>query len=238
MKIKAIFIDKKTEAIGTKSYVFRPSEKFEYKAGQYAVFDLGPDDKPFAKPFSLVDPPDTGAIHITTKLTGSDYKKRLEALNKGDEIKLLGPMGHFILESEEKKKICFLSGGIGITPVKSIVESLVSTKNQPDVTLFYSNRTKEHVTFRQELDILSDKLEKFNVVYTLTDEKNSKGSNKDFETGYINTEMIKKHRVDYKECRFYISGPPGFNNAMRNMLIEDIKLREDDTVKEDFSGYQ
>jgi len=237
MNIKARLIDKKEEAINTKSYRFKPSEKFKYKPGQYAVFDLGSDGKPFAKPFSLVDPPDTGIIRITTKLTGSDYKKKLDALNEGDEVKILGPMGNFVLEDEKNEKVCFLSGGIGVTPVKSIVESLVNAETHPEITLFYSNRAKEQVTFKEEFDALSDKLEKFDVVYTLTDAKDQGVSDKDFETGYINAEMIKKNRADYKECRFYISGPPRFNDAMKNMLIGELALREDDIVTEGFLGY-
>ncbi|MBU1083750.1 MAG: oxidoreductase, partial [Candidatus Omnitrophica bacterium] len=86
MKIKARFVEKKTEVLNVNTFTFKPLEPFVYKAGQYAVFDLGKDGKPFAKPFSFIDAPGGENIRITTRMSGSNYKNALDALKPGDEV--------------------------------------------------------------------------------------------------------------------------------------------------------
>ena len=92
-------------------------------------------------------PTETGFIEFTKKLTGSDFSKILETIKPGDWAKIRYPFGEFIFEGEYKK-IAFLSGGIGITPIRSITKYVVDKKLDIDMILLYGNRTEKDIAFK------------------------------------------------------------------------------------------
>jgi predicted ferric reductase len=103
----------------------KQSSFLDYTAGQYAFFDIGGvhnDPKGPIRHFTISSSPTEDFIMITTRIRDSPYKKRLSSLEEGTIVKVRGPQGKFILHDDYSKPAVFLSGGIGVTPFRSMIK--------------------------------------------------------------------------------------------------------------------
>ena len=125
-----------------------------------------------------------------------------------------------------------LSGGIGITPLRSMIKYTNDKMLDTDIVLIYSNRHEDDIAFKQEFDELMTKNPKFNVVNTVT----KPGSSWTRITGRISADMIKQHMPDFLDRVFYISGPTKMVDSMTT-LIKEMSIPEDQIKKEFFTGY-
>src|SRR5262249_51603704 len=97
----------------------------EYTSGQYAYFDIGgvkDDPKGPIRHFTIASSPTEDFIMISTRIRDTPYKKRLSSLEEGVRVKVKGPEGRFILHEDNSKAAVFLSGGIGVTPFRSMIK--------------------------------------------------------------------------------------------------------------------
>ena len=102
-----------------KSFRFSYPSSFSYEAGQFLFATLKKGKEELKKPFTISSSPTEEFIEFTKKLTGHEFSNMLNSLQVGDYIKIDAPYGKLVLDKQQKK-ICMLSGGIGITPLRSI----------------------------------------------------------------------------------------------------------------------
>ena len=141
-------------------------------------------------------------------------------------------MGKFIFDPAHPR-IAFLSGGIGITPIRSICAYLVDSKADADMVLLYGNGTLKDIAFKDDLDAMQKRCPKLKVVHVLAKpEPEWEG-----RTGFITAQVIKEEVPDYPDRRFYVCGPPGMVAAMRKILSEELSLPKERIVSESFQGY-
>jgi ferredoxin-NADP reductase len=126
----------------------------------------------------------------------------------------------------------FLTGGIGITPFRSIALEAAHRSLPHRLHLFYSNRRPEDAAFLDELAGLEKLNPQFRFIATMT------GSTQPWsgETGYINAEMLARYIDDLKSPVYYVAGPQGLVTTMRKTLSE-AEVSEADIRAEEFSGY-
>jgi predicted ferric reductase len=105
-----------------------------------------------AHPFSLSAAPDGLALRFTVKALGDDTT-HLQTIAPGTRLSLEGPYGGFLAHLPTSRKILFITGGIGITPFRSLIEDWDHAPGT--VTLLYRNRTPEDALFHDELEELS-----------------------------------------------------------------------------------
>lgn len=140
MEYDAAYIKAFDVVPGVKSFRFARAQGFSYEAGQYVMAKIS--DKLF-RFFSISSSPtETGYIEFTTRISGSDYKNALDKMKAGDIIHINGPSGRFTYKPEYKK-IAFLSGGIGITPIMSILRYVSDKKIDADIVLLYGNKNEK-----------------------------------------------------------------------------------------------
>jgi ferredoxin-NADP reductase len=235
--IEAELIGKHKERPSVMRFIFRPEEEFDYEAGQFGFFTFEKDGTEYSKHFSFSNAPTRENLDMTTILSGSDYKNALDSLETGTKIKIKGPFGKFTLSAANREKLCFLTGGIGITPIRSMLEYAVDREKDLNGYLFYSNRDEKRIAFREELEEMASKMHHFKIIHTLTDLSDEEKKEWEGETGFIDAQMIKKHCPDYKDRTFYIVGPPAFNKAMREMVTTELELEKEQIVMENFTGY-
>lgn len=234
--IKTEFNRKEEIAQGVKRFIFDPEEKISYKAGQFAFFDFTLEGKEHSKHFTLSNSPENKEIELTTVIRDSEYKKALDMLEKGHEVFIRGIDGDFTLE--EGRAVAFLSGGIGITPVKSMLEHAADLSIGIEAKLFYSNRKKNAISYKGHIDDLKEKLQDLDIIHTLTDLSAEEEKEAwDGETGYIDAPMINRYIGEAEKYIFYISGPPDFNDSMKKMLQEEMGVKKENIKAENFSGY-
>jgi predicted ferric reductase len=169
-------------------------EKFKFEAGQFCFWRFLDDKRAWqAHPFSFSAAPNGKYLKITTKTLG-DYTAKLSKVKIGTPVLIDGPHGVFTLQKSDRNKLLFIAGGVGITPILSIL----STIDTQDAVLIYCNRTEKDIIFKKEL--LANK--NLRVTHILSDEKNWSG-----ECGYINEEKLRRLAPDILERDVYLCGP-------------------------------
>ena len=205
---------------------------FDYSPGQFIFVTLGSgEDDEVTKHLSISSSPTEDLLEVTKRLTGHPFSKALAALKEGDKVKLKGPFGKFTYAGENKK-IGMLSGGIGITPLRSIIKYIFDKMLDTDIVLFYSNSREDDIAFEKEFEEMKKKYQKFNIVNTVT----MPGPSWTGLTGRITADMIKKYMPDYMNRVFYISGPTRMVDSML-ILLKELNIPEAQIKKEFFTGY-
>jgi len=103
-------------------------------------------------PFSLSSAPNGEWLRITVKALG-DGTRSLQRLAAGTRVLVEGPYGVLTGARRRRRKILLIAGGIGIAPLRALVESLPAAPGE--MTLLYRAREPKHVVFREELDTLA-----------------------------------------------------------------------------------
>lgn len=224
-------------AEGTLAFEFARPPDFNYVAGQFVMLKhkkvVGPGIFDNRHDYSLTSAPYETNLKITTRMRSSIFKNALKKLPPGGEMIIEGPYGHFTLHEDTSIAAVFLAGGIGITPVRSMVLQSLHDQTGHDLNVFYSNRRPEDAAFLDELQQRTG--DKFKLIATMTDMENSKEPWSG-ETGFITIDMIKNHLGDITKPIYYMVGPPQFVEAMRETL-RAAQIVENKIRWENFTGY-
>src|SRR5919199_1580263 len=147
---------------------------FNYTAGQFAFFDIGGvynDPKGPIRHFTISSSPTENFIMFSTRIRDSPYKKRLSTLEEGSRVKVRGPEGQFVLHEDYSKSAVFLSGGIGVTPFRSMIKYATDKQLPLRIIMFDSNRNQENTLFKKEFDEYVNINRNLKIVYTITEEQ-------------------------------------------------------------------
>ena len=208
----------------------------EFKQGQFLNLTIDVEGKKESKYFSISNSPtETGYIEFTKRITGSPYSKALDNLKPGENVAIKGPMGKFTFEGEYKK-IAFLSGGIGITPIRSMCKFATDKNLDSNIVLIYGNNTEENIVFKSDFEEMERRNKNLKVVHTLTSPESQK-SDWSGRRGYIDDSMIKNEITDYNERTFYICGPPRMVETLVNILKNKLAVEKEKIRLENFAGY-
>ena len=211
---------------------------YTFKAGQSADFVLvdppETDGEGNARTFSFATSPNNRAsFMVAMRMRATAFKKTLQALPLGTQVKVSSPMGSFTLHKDSSRPAVFLAGGIGITPIRSIIGWATEEQLPHRLYLFYSNRTPGEVAFLDRLESWSRQNRNFKLIPTVTA---SSYSTWPYEFGRIDRETLTKHLPEIENSVYYLSGPPAMVGAMRQ-LLEDLGVSEDNLKTEEFAGY-
>ncbi len=226
-------------ASGTMAFHFEKPEGFAYKAGQFGDFTIASppetDAEGNTRGFSLASSPFEGDLMIATRMRDTAFKRVMKTIELGRELSMDAPYGSLTLHSDASIPAVFLSGGIGVTPIRSIVLQATHDKLPHKIVLFDSNRRPEDSAFLDELAEAQERNPNFTLVGTMTEmEKSSKTWSG--ETGFVTKAMLMKSVNDLSLPIFYISGPRTMVAAMRKIL-DDSGVKDDKIRTEEFSGY-
>ena len=193
-------------------------ENFKYTAGQFAIWRFL-DKKRFlqAHPFSFSSSPQDKLLRITIKNLG-DFTSDIANIKVGTKVVIDGPHGIFTTKRTNNKKLAFIAGGVGITPIQSILKSL--DENYESI-VFNCHHTTQDTIFQKEQKQFSEKNVK--MIHVLSKENNGLD-----EHGYMDEEKIKKYVPDYLERDFYICGPKPMlkivTKALKKLGIQKSKI--------------
>jgi ferredoxin-NADP reductase len=230
------------------TFQFERPRDYAFKAGQWFVVTLPGPAEPWVHHFSHSSSPAEPFLEFTTRLRGSEFKNALDALAMGAEVDVEGPYGAFTL-GEDPGQVAFITGGIGITCVRSILRWLagfgaaraegtlppqVSPRQMPSqIALLYANQSEETIPFREELREIEAALPALRVVHVL--------SRADPEwpgyRGHIDLSILTRELAEPHLWNYYVSGPPSMGRSMQELLLgwgvhaQAIKL-------ERFEGYE
>ena len=217
-----------------------------YTAGQFAFFDIGGvynDPKGPIRHFTISSSPTENFIMFSTRIRDSPYKKRLSTLEEGSRVKVRGPEGQFVLHEDYSKPAVFLSGGIGVTPFRSMIKYATDKQLPLRIVMFDSNRNRDNILFKQEFGDCANINKNLKIIYTISDggQQQSSSTANDWkgEYGRIDKAMILKY-LDTNMLNnsiFYICGPPSMLKAMQSLLQDNLEIPKERIKVEEFTGY-
>jgi glycine betaine catabolism B len=219
-----------------------------YTAGQFAFFDIGgvyDDPKGPIRHFTISSSPTENFIMLSTRIRDSPYKKRLSTLEEGSRVKVRGPEGQFVLHEDYSKPAVFLSGGIGVTPFRSMIKYATDKQLPLKIVMFDSNRNRENILFKKEFDDWANMNKNLKIIYTISEDEQqqqqSSSAANDWrgEYGRIDKAMILKY-LDTNVLNnsvYYICGPPSMLKAMQALLQDELEIPEERIKVEEFVGY-
>ncbi len=189
-----------------------------FKAGQYLTFKLEIGSSVVTRSYSIASSPVSalnGEYQITVKRIAngfvSDYI--LDNWKVGDEVTAYAPEGNLTYSPlRDAKNIVAVAGGSGITPFLSLARAIDQGNEDCTLTLLYGCRTSDEILFKAELDALSEKNEKTNVVYVLSD-----SDEEGYEKGFVGADIIKKYAPE-GNYSIFVCGPGGMYKYLETEL--------------------
>jgi predicted ferric reductase len=207
---------------GASTLVIEPvgHQGFRFDPGQFGWIAVG--RSPFAitqHPFSFssaADPPRGGPVAMTIKAAG-DFTKTVPDVTPGTRVYLDGPHGVFSMDRRQAPGYVFIAGGVGVTPLYSMLLTMREREDVRPVTLFYASATWDDVVFRDELAELSESMPNLRVVHVL--ERPPEGWTG--ESGYITPDLLRRHLPSqYRRYEYLICGSSVMMDAMEKALTE------------------
>lgn len=223
---------KRTETI--ESFRFRFESRPGFSPGQSlrVLFDTQDlNNRDLNKILSFSSGPQAPYIEVTKRLSQSAFSDQLKRLKNNDTVFFQGPYGRCVFK-DEYQKIGFLIGGIGITPVISILEHIVFKNFLVDVCLLYVNRNEHEIAFKEDLRRLS-RGRNWQVCLTVDD---SPPQALGIRFGRIDGELVAKVMPDARERVIFSFGPPAMVNAMKSLCL-NLGCRPENLKTEIFVGY-
>ncbi|HEX7380631.1 MAG TPA: FAD-dependent oxidoreductase [Nevskiaceae bacterium] len=223
-------------AEGSMAFYFEKPAGFEFRAGQFGDLTLlnppETDKEGDTRGFSIITAPYESDFGFATRMRNTAFKRVLKTLPIGTEVKLDAPYGDFRLHNTAATPAVFVIGGIGVTPVRSMIAQATHDKTAHKITLIHANRTQALAPFVADFEQLAKQNPNFKYVQVL--EEPSAGWKG--EKGRVNAEIIKRYVADLNAPIWYLSGPEGMVKAMRKLLV-DLHANEDNIRTEEFAGY-
>ena len=217
-----------------KTFWFKPERKMQYTAGQFTELYLqhdNADNRGVRRWFTISSSPTDDMLSITTKFFGdqaSTFKKTLFSLQPGTPLKLADAMGDFVLPKDPSIPLVFVAGGIGVTPMHSMIKWLHDTKEKRDIHLIYAVNQIEDIAFEP---LFREYGLKFTPVVK------EPPANYEGETGRLDADRILSLIGNNDKALIYLSGPEPMIEALEKGLkgkgVDKKRL-----VTDFFPGYQ
>lgn len=226
-------------ATGTMAFFFEKPKDFVHTPGQFGDFTLINPEQTDAegniRAFSLASAPHEDFLMFATRMRDTAFKRVLKAMEPGAEFTMDAPHGSFTLHNNAQIPAVFLTGGIGVTPARSIILHAAYAKLPHTIYLFDSNNTPEDAAFLDELADAATTNHNYKFIGTMTNMEKSKRSWQG-ETGFITKAMLEKSISDLTLPIYYLAGPRLMVQAMRDILNK-AGVNDDNIRTEEFSGY-
>jgi 3-ketosteroid 9alpha-monooxygenase subunit B len=188
-------------------------DAFRYRAGQFCSFRVRVDGEELVRCYSMSSSPDTDReFKITVKRVpgGPVSNWMIDRLAEGDALEVTRPAGRFCLRTDEARRarpLVAFSGGSGITPVISLVKTLLVTTERR-ASLLYANRDRGSIIFFDEIEALArSQRDRLRIVHRL-----------DVEQGFVDPSAVAEFVGDEREADFYICGPGPFMDIVEQTL--------------------
>jgi len=228
-------IDIKNETSDTVSVAFEIPEggksTFDYTSGQYLTLKFNINGNEERRSYSMCSSPFSGEpIRIAVKRVDKGLVSNHinDVIKVGDQIEVMSPQGNFTLETslEQKTYVAFAAGS-GITPIWSMIKSVLDNEPGSKFVLFYGNKTSDSTIFKNEIDSLTG--DRLSVYHILSREETGNS----ITNGRIDknkaTELLKSNLDLLKSKAFFMCGPEEmiFNvkDVLQNLGVSEDKIK-------------
>lgn len=205
----------------------------DFLPGQHLTlkFSVPGQQKPVVRCYSLSQGPSQSEYRISVKAVppprsnpeapaGLVSNFVNQQLVQGDLVEIKAPSGHFHLDVQADSPVVLLAGGIGITPLLSMIDYVIARKPTRQVVLFYGSRNGADHTFKSYLAQVQEQFKNIYIVNVYSDPKSEDVQGADFHIqGFISMDLIQQV-LPNQSYHFYMCGPPPFMDSVYNGLVD------------------
>jgi predicted ferric reductase len=213
----------------------RRLDRFTFRPGQYVNITFLSKGRWAPHPFSFSAAPNGQFIRVSIKAVG-DFTSRVRELSPGTFVLLEGPLGAFTTRTQTRGKYLMVAGGIGITPIRALIESLAAAHR--DVVLLYAVKTARDLVFAAELRGFTTRchfiLSRSGEPRATVGAESASGSDDTRTHGRIDQLMLATLVPDITDREVFVCGPPPMMTAVIAGL-RALQVRESQIHHEQFA---
>ncbi|MCF0051394.1 ferredoxin--NADP reductase [Dyadobacter sp. LJ53] len=236
LKVKEI--EKETEEASTLHFWHPLNEVVAYRPGQFLTLLLPVDDKKIRRSYSMSSSPYTDvSLAITIKRVPGGYASNLllDSVKVGDTLEVMEPMGSFFPKQsdDQTRQVVFIGAGSGITPLFSILKSILMVEPESEVFLIYGSRNEASIIFKNKLDALQAKYgERLKVVHTLSQPSEIwEGEKGRLNKSHLLKMLEKLPTLNKSEAEVFLCGPDDMmeeaHRALAILAVPENKIRKE-----------
>ena len=197
-----------------------------FKPGQFLTFSLPASaERTITRCYSLSDAPNPTSYRVTIKRIpaprdrpgvppGASSNHFHDRVHEGDVLKLKAPSGHFCIDRDPNVPVVFIAGGIGITPMMSMLRDCLASQPERTVHLYYGLRNSNEHAFKQSLQTLARSHPHFhlNVIYSKPGPNDVSGRDYHY-AGHVDADLLRR-TLPHGRHQFYVCGPAALMESL------------------------
>jgi len=206
-------VEVRRETPSAVTVVLEDGKPFDFQPGQFFTLVADVGGRQVRRPYSASSVPGSSRLEVTVKQVGSGrFSTHVHGLAAGDRLFVRGPSGAFHLPEDSSAGVVLIAAGSGVTPMMSMIRTLLSTSGTGRIALLYSNREVEETIFDAELARLGEQHPgRFSVTHVLTSRQ-----------GRLDVAGVREWitALALPGPRFYVCGPEPLMDTVRQALNE------------------
>ena len=220
LKVAAVF----EEADAVKTFRLCDPEgrniPFDFLPGQFLTLKVTPENKSVQRSYTIASSPtQRDYVEITVKRDAHGLVSRFlhDHVAEGDAVTIAAaPAGRFTFTGRESDAIVLIAGGVGITPMMSVIRYLTDRAWRGTVHLVACSRREHDVIFARELESLAARHANLRITTVLSEP----GDDWDGPQGFLTAQMLRELVPNVARQRVHLCGPPAMMDAVGAMLVE------------------
>ena len=215
MQAKIIKVFQQTPDVRT--FRFKLENPLEFTPGQFVIISIEIDGVLERRAYSIASSPTQRDYveYTLRKIPHGKVSPVLFELKEGEGFKVRGPFGHFHFD-ESIKKMCFVVGGTGISPLISMLRYVADKKLDNNIIVLYGSRYPDEILYKEELLEIHKNNKNIHIAFTVDHWKEGWC----WHCGFINWDFVKEQVPDFLERTYYMCGPQG----MINHITHDLEI--------------
>lgn len=210
---------------------------FSYLPGQFLTLTLPLGDKPIRRSYTMSSSPTQGyycEITVKREERGAGSRYLHDNVHVGDTLEVKAPSGKFYFKGDESDGVVLIGGGVGITPMVSIVRALTDMAWPGEIYLIAACQDPEHFIFKAEIERLESSYDNLHVFAAMSRIEHDTGR---YRKGRLTGEMLAEWVPDLPAKWVHLCGAPPMMDATKEMLAE-LGVPEDRIHTENFGSTQ
>lgn len=202
-------------------------QEFQYKQGQYLTFKIQSNGESYRRAYSLCSSPvvdDYPTVTVKRVERGVVSNIMNDKIKAGDTLEVMPPLGNFTvaLDSDQKKRYVLFGGGSGITPLMSILKTVLAVEPQSSVILAYANRDESSIIFNRALaDLEAQYPERLKIVHILSQPSATWSGLRGRIDKRVAGELLERYvGPDTPDTEYMVCGPSGLMEQVQLALGE------------------
>lgn len=206
------------EASDIKTFRLARHQGFEFTPGQFVPVRLSIEGKPHVRCYSISSSPESrGYFEISVRRQGLVSSTLHATIRTGSQLSIGKPAGHFVYPAGDDRPLALLAGGIGITPLLSMLRHAISADPTRPITLLYSARERQAMAFLPELRVIAQRHPQVRIAITVSET----GAPAPWRVGRIDLQLLRQYVLHPAQTIFCICGPLAMMTSMEQMLLAE-----------------